>query len=67
MAQSLKHPTLNFGSGHDLMVYKFKPLIGLCTDSVEPALDSLSPSLPAPPLCACSLARSLSLSLSLNK
>ena len=38
-----------FGSGHDLMVRKFKPCIGLCSISAEPALDALSPSLSAPP------------------
>ena len=38
MAQSLKHLTLGFASGHDLMVPEIKP----------PAWDSLSPSLSAP-------------------
>ena len=38
--------TLDFGSGHDLTVREFEPHIGLRTDSVEPAWDSLSPSLP---------------------
>ena len=37
--------TLDFGSGHDLMVCVIKPCIGLCTSSTEPAWDSLSPSL----------------------
>ena len=37
MAQSLKHLTLNFSSGHDLLFREFEPLIGLCTDSTEPA------------------------------
>ena len=50
MAQSVKHPTLGFGSGHDL--------IGLGADSAEPAWDS--PSLPAPPLLP------LSVSLKIN-
>ena len=59
MAQSVKHLTLGFSSGHDLTVCGIEPLIGLCTDSGEPAWDSLSPSLPAPPL--------LTLSLSLSK
>ena len=49
MAQSVKHPTLDFGSGHDLTVGEFKPPVGLCTDSAEPAGDSLSASLSAPP------------------
>ena len=36
---------------HDLMVHGIKPCIGLCADRVEPAWDSLSPSLslPLPP------------------
>ena len=42
VAQSVKHLILDFGSGHDLMVREFKPCIGLCTDGVEPAWDSLS-------------------------
>ena len=35
----------DFGSGHDLTVCEFEPHIKLCADSMEPALDSLSPSL----------------------
>ena len=58
-AQLVKHPTPQLGSGHDLMVCKFEPYVGLCTDGVEPAWDSLSPSLCAPP--------QLTLSLSLPK
>ena len=42
MVQSIKQPTLGFGSGHDLVVGEFKPHIGLCADSVESAWDSLS-------------------------
>ena len=57
MAQSVKHPTLDFGSGHDLTVREFEPDVGICADSVEPAWDSLSPSLPlcSSPTCALSL------------
>ena len=29
VAQSVKRPTLDFGSGHDLLVHEFKPHIGL--------------------------------------
>ena len=47
MAQTVKHPALDFGSGHDLTVCEFEPHVGLCADSVEPAWDSLSPSLSA--------------------
>ena len=43
----------DFGSGHDLAVREFEPLIGLCADSSEPALDPLCPlSLPFPALCS---------------
>ena len=45
VAQSVKHPTLDFGSDHDLMVHGIEPHMGLCADSMEPAWDSLSPSL----------------------
>ena len=49
MAQSVKHPTLDIGSGHDLMVRGFEPKVGLCANSKEPGWDFLSPlSLPLP-------------------
>ena len=57
MAQLVKCLTLDFSSGHDLMVCEFKPHIGLCADSVAPAWDSLSPSLSAPPMLAPSLSK----------
>ena len=62
VAQLVKRLALDFGSGHDLMVREFKSRVGLCTDSAEPAWDSLSRSLPLslPVL-------SLSLSLKINK
>ena len=40
MSQLIKNLTLNFSSGHDLMVCEIEPHIGLCADSVEPAQDS---------------------------
>ena len=52
MAQSVKHPTLDFGSGHDLTVHEFEPHIG-AVDSAGPAWDSLS----APPLLSHSLSK----------
>ena len=60
VAQLGEHLTLDFGSGHDLMVRGIKPHIGLYADSEEPAWDSLTfpLSLPSP---------ALSLSLSINK
>ena len=60
MAQLVKHPALDFSSGHDLTVPEFEPHTGLCTDSAEPAWDShsLSPSLSLPlPTCALSLSK----------
>ena len=45
MVQSVKCPTLGFGSGHDLPVGRIKPYIGLCADSMGPAWGSLSVSL----------------------
>ena len=54
MAQLVKCPTLDFGSGHDLMVRGIEPCVGFWDGSKEPASDSLSlspsPSLSAPPL-----------------
>ena len=57
MAQSVKRPTLDLGSGHDLMVCGFKPCVSLCAHSMELAWDSLSVSLSAPPplIPPCSL------------
>ena len=57
MTQSVKHPTLDFGSGHDSTIHGFEPHVGLCTDSAKPAWGFLSPSSSAP------LPHSLSLSL----
>ena len=37
VAQSVKCPTFDFGSGHGLTVRELEPHIGLCADSVEPA------------------------------
>ena len=64
MAKSVKHPTFDFSSGHDLPVCEFKPRVRLCADTVEPAWDlSLSPSLCSSP----TRAHELSLSLCLSK
>ena len=64
VAQSVKTPTLGFGSGLDLVVRGFEPRVGLHTGDAEPAWDSLSLSLSLLPLTAPSL---LSLSLSFEK
>ena len=62
MAGSVEGPTLDFSSGHDLMVRETEPHTGLWADgdSAEPAWDSLSPPLTAPPLFALSLSLSFS-------
>ena len=48
LAQFVEHPTLDFGSGHDLVVREFEPHLGLCADSAEPAWDPVSLPLSAP-------------------
>ena len=55
VAQSVKRLMLDFGSGQDLTIYDTEPHVGLCTDSIEHALDSLSPSLSATPVRMLSL------------
>ena len=49
MAQSVKRPALDFGSGHDLVVLEIESHVGVCADSVESVWDSLSYPLSAPP------------------
>ena len=62
VAQSAKQPTLDFGSGHKLMVLETEPHIGLCAVlTAQNLLEILSPFLSAPPLLTCAL------SLSQNK
>ena len=58
MAQFVRPPTLDFGSGHDLMVHEFQPHGGLCADDADPTWDSLSPSLSTSPLLILSLSLS---------
>ena len=58
-----KHPTLDFDSGRDYTVYELEPLVGLYTDSTEPAWDSLSASF----CLSLSLSLSQSLSFKINK
>ena len=50
MAQSVKHPTVDFSSVHDLLVHGIEPALGsaLTADSTDPVWDSLSPCLSAP-------------------
>ena len=59
MAQSVKHLTLDIGSAHDLTVCETEPHVGLCSDSMEPAWDSVSLSLSLPLPGLCSLPHSL--------
>ena len=42
VAQSVKHPTLGFSSGHDLTVCGFELHVGLCADRAESASAPLS-------------------------
>ena len=44
VARSVKHPILDFDSGHDLTVCGFEPQVRLCT-AVESAWGSFSPHL----------------------
>ena len=57
VAQSVKHLTLAFSSGHDLTVGEFKPYVGLYAASREPAWDSFSVSLPLPMSASLSLSK----------
>ena len=61
VTQSVKSPTLDFGSGHDLTVHGFELHIGLCADNPEPVWGSFSSSLSARPLLT------FSFSLKINK
>ena len=66
VAQSVECPTLGFSSVHVPRVMGSCPISGSVL-SVEPAWDSLSPSLSAPPPLMRTLSLSLSLSLSNKK
>ena len=55
VAQLVKHPTLDFGSGHHPTVCEFETHVGLHADSTEPAWDSLSLPLSLPLLCSHTL------------
>ena len=65
VAQSVKHPTLNFCSRHDLVVREMESRVRLCADSAESAWDSLSP--PFSLLLPCSRSLSLSHTHKINK
>ena len=58
VAQSVKLPTLDFGSGHDLTVYEFQPHIRLSALSCRACFRSSVPlSLTASPLLMVSLSK----------
>ena len=67
VTQSGKHLTLDFSSGHDLTVCQIEPGVRLCADSMDPAWDSLSPSLSLSLSVLPPLTLALSLPLSLSK
>ena len=52
MAQSVKHPILDLGSGHDLKVHESETRIRICVYDMEPAWDSAFLSLCPSPTCA---------------
>ena len=55
VAQSVKHPTLDFSSGQGVTVVHLSPAPGsIYPDSTEPAWDSLCLPLSAPSLLVCS-------------
>ena len=54
LAQSVEHMSLDFGSGHDLVVREFESCIGLWADSAEPFWASLSLPLSLPLPCSLS-------------
>ena len=60
MAQLVKCPTLDFGSGVDLTVGAFDPRVGLSAINMEPILDPLCLSVCPSPALALSLSLSLS-------
>ena len=59
--------TLDFGVGLELTAHEFQSRIGLCTGSVEPAWDSLSPSLFPSPALALTLFQSKEINLKKNE
>ena len=61
MAQAVEHPTLGFGSGHDLMAsWDQAPHQAPCAGSAKPAWDSLSLSLCPSPTCVVSVSLKIS-------
>ena len=50
----------DFNSGHSLVVHELEPRVGLTAQSLEPASDSVSPSVSTPPPLILCLALCLS-------
>ena len=68
MAQSVKHSSLDFGSGLDLTVCDFEPRIGLHANSALGILSlSLSLSLCPSPICGYSLSQNKSINFKKEK
>ena len=57
VARWVEPPTLGFRSGRHLMVRGLEPRVRLSTASAEPASNSVSPSLSAPPLLMVSVSK----------
>ena len=55
MAQPVKRPTLDLGSGHNLAVRELEPLICASALTVRSLLETLSLLLSAPPLLVLAL------------
>ena len=55
---SISHAS-NFGSGHELVVWEFRPRIRLSAVSIGPTLDPLSPCLSAPPPLTLTLSKKI--------
>ena len=68
VAQSVDHPTLDFDSGHVLMVMRSRPSLSFIWTSSLLKILSLFPSVPVPLPRSCTTAHVLSLSkLKINK
>ena len=67
LAPSVRCPTLDFSSGHDLTVHEIEPHVRLCAGSTEPTWDSLSLSLSVSFSLSLSPLLTHSFSLKINK
>ena len=60
-SKSVKHPTLDFGSGHDFAGLDFEPCIRFCAGSVWSLFGILSPSLSVPTPLMLAFSQSINL------